>query len=152
MVLIKAAQYFIMSIWAYAESVMELRELYAGESIATVKNADNWITDINTVISSGTAGLKTSLFSDKNKAGKETGSTAGYNSLDYMDYMRILLLIKDRTARNAGVMSAMELVMIALGHEDFRMKEYIYEASGTAVFIYVKNGQTYSQKLEYSYI
>lgn len=152
MVLIKAAQYFIMSIWAYAESVMELRELYAGESIATVKNADNWITDINTVISSGAAGLKTSLFSDKNKAGKETGSTAGYNSLDYMDYMRILLLIKDRTARNAGIMSAMELVMIALGHEDFRMKEYIYEASGTAVFIYVKNGQTYSQKLEYSYI
>lgn len=55
-----------------------------------------------------------------------------------MDYMRILLLIKDRTARNAGIMSAMELVMIALGHEDFRMKEYIYEASGTAVFIYVK--------------
>lgn len=152
MVLIKAAQYFIMSIWAYAESVMELRELYAGESIATVKNADNWITDINTVISSGATGLKTSLFSDKNKAGKETGSTPGYNSLDYMDYMRILLLIKDRTARNAGIMSAMELVMIALGHEDFRMKEYIYEASGTAVFIYVKNGQTYSQKLEYSYI
>lgn len=152
MVLIKAAQYFIMSIWAYAESVMELRELYAGESIATVKNADNWITDINTVISSGAAGLKTSLFSDKNKAGEETGSTAGYNSLDYMDYMRILLLIKDRTARNAGIMSAMELVMIALGHEDFRMKEYIYEASGTAVFVYVKNGQTYSQKLEYSYI
>ena len=152
MVLIKAAQYFIMSIWAYAESVMELRELYAGESIATVKNADNWITDINTVISGGAAGLKTSLFSDKNKAEKETGSTAGYNSLDYMDYMRILLLIKDRTARNAGIMSAMELVMIALGHEDFRMKEYIYEASGTAVFIYVKNGQTYSQKLEYSYI
>ena len=152
MVLIKAAQYFIMSIWAYAESVMELRELYAGESIATVKNADNWITDINTVISSGAAGLKTSLFSDKNKARKETGSTPGYNSLDYMDYMRILLLIKDRTARNAGIMSAMELVMIALGHEDFRMKEYIYEASGTAVFVYVKNGQTYSQKLEYSYI
>ena len=152
MVLIKAAQYFIMSIWAYAESVMELRELYAGESIATVKNADNWITDINTVISSGAAGLKTGLFSDKKKAGKETGSTAGYNSLDYMDYMRILLLIKDRTERNAGIMSAMELVMIALGHEDFRMKEYIYEASGTAVFIYVKNGQTYSQKLEYSYI
>ena len=152
MVLIKAAQYFIMSIWAYAESVMELRELYAGESIAAVKNADNWITDINTVISGGAAGLKTSLFSDKNKAWKETGSTAGYNSLDYMDYMRILLLIKDRTARNAGIMSAMELVMIALGHEDFRMKEYIYEASGTAVFIYVKNGQTYSQKLEYSYI
>lgn len=152
MVLIKAAQYFIMSIWAYAESVMELRELYAGESIATVKNADNWITDINTVISSGAAGLKTGLFSDKNKAGEETGSTAGYNSLDYMDYMRILLLIKDRTARNAGIMSAMELVMIALGHEDFRMKEYIYEASGTAVFVYVKNGQTYSQKLEYSYI
>ena len=77
MVLIKAAQYFIMSIWAYAESVMELRELYAGESIATVKNADNWITDINTVISRGDAGLKTGLFSDKNKAGKETGSTAG---------------------------------------------------------------------------
>lgn len=152
MALIKAAQYFIMSIWAYAESIIELRNLYAGGSIATLKNADNWMTDIKGIISGDVSSLKTNMSADESKAGHKTGDTDEYNSLDYMDYMRILLLMKDRTAKNAGIMSAMELVMIALGHKDFRMKEYIYEASGMAVFAYVKNGHTYRQKLGYSYV
>ena len=42
MVLIKAAQYLIMTLWAYAESIVELRGLYSGESISIIKNAGNW--------------------------------------------------------------------------------------------------------------
>lgn len=131
MVLIKAAQYLIMTLWAYAESIVELRGLYSGESISIIKNAG------------------------KNRKGtvqpddKETDEIL---SLDYAGYLRILLLMQNGTTRNARVMSAMELVMVALGHNDFRMKDYIYEADGTATFAYVKNGQQYTQKLSYSYV
>ena len=53
MVLIKAAQYLIMTLWAYAESIVELRGLYSGESISIIKNAGNWETDINGLINLG---------------------------------------------------------------------------------------------------
>lgn len=39
MVLIKAAQYLIMTLWAYAESIVELRGLYSGESISIIRNS-----------------------------------------------------------------------------------------------------------------
>lgn len=160
MVLIKAAQYLIMTLWAYAESIVELRGLYSGESISIIKNAGDWETDINGLINPGRENISSGSVqwlknSGKNRKGtvqpddKETDEIL---SLDYAGYLRILLLMQNGTTRNARVMSAMELVMAALGHNDFRMKDYIYEADGTATFAYVKNGQQYTQKLSYSYV
>ncbi len=160
MVLIKAAQYLIMTLWAYAESIVELRGLYSGESISIIKNAGDWETDINGLINLGRENISSGSVqwlknSGKNRKGtvqpddKETDEIL---SLDYAGYLRILLLMQNGTTRNARVMSAMELVMVALGHNDFRMKDYIYEADGTATFAYVKNGQQYTQKLSYSYV
>ena len=65
--------------------------------------------------------------------------------------MRLLLLIQNRTNKNARIMSVMELMMISLGHSGFRMKDYIYKAEGEAAFTYVRNKQIYRQKLVYSY-
>lgn len=160
MVLIKAAQYLIMTLWAYAESIVELRGLYSGESISIIKNAGDWETDINGLINLGRENISSGSvqwlkIAGKNRKGivqpddKETDEIL---SLDYAGYLRILLLMQNGTTRNARVMSAMELVMVALGHNDFRMKDYIYEADGTATFAYVKNGQQYTQKLSYSYV
>lgn len=160
MVLIKAAQYLIMTLWAYAESIVELRGLYSGESISIIKNADNWETDINSLINLGRENISSGSVQWLKNAGKNREGTAQPDnketdeilSLDYAGYLRILLLMQNGTTRNARVMSAMELVMVALGHNDFRMKDYIYEADGTATFAYVKNGQKYTQKLSYSYV
>lgn len=160
MVLIKAAQYLIMTLWAYAESIVELRGLYSGESISIIKNAGNWETDINGLINLGRENISSSSVQWLKNAGKNRKGTVQPDdketdeilSLDYAGYLRILLLMQNGTTRNARVMSAMELVMVALGHNDFRMKDYIYEADGTATFAYVKNGQQYTQKLSYSYV
>lgn len=160
MVLIKAAQYLIMTLWAYAESIVELRGLYSGESISIIKNAGNWETDINGLINLGRENISSSSVQWLKNAGKTRKGTVQPDdketdeilSLDYSGYLRILLLMQNGTTRNARVMSAMELVMVALGHNDFRMKDYIYEADGTATFAYVKNGQQYTQKLSYSYV
>ena len=160
MVLIKAAQYLIMTLWAYAESIVELRGLYSGESISIIKNAGNWETDINGLINLGRENISSGSVQWLKNAGKNRKGTVQPDdketdeilSLDYAGYLRILLLMQNGTIRNARVMSAMELVMAALGHNDFRMKDYIYEADGTATFAYVKNGQQYTQKLSYSYV
>lgn len=160
MVLIKAAQYLIMTLWAYAESIVELRGLYSGESISIIKNAGNWETDINGLINLGRENISSGSVQWLKNAGKNRKGTVQPDdketdeilSLDYAGYLRILLLMQNGTTRNARVMSAMELVMVALGHNDFRMKDYIYEADGTASFAYVKNGQQYTQKLSYSYV
>ena len=160
MVLIKAAQYLIMTLWAYAESIVELRGLYSGESISIIKNAGNWETDINGLINPGRENISSGSVQWLKNAGKNRKGTVQPDdketdeilSLDYAGYLRILLLMQNGTTRNARVMSAMELVMVALGHNDFRMKDYIYEADGAATFAYVKNGQQYTQKLSYSYV
>ncbi len=160
MVLIKAAQYLIMTLWAYAESIVELRGLYSGESISIIKNAGDWETDINGLINLGRENISSGSVQWLKNAGKNRKGTVQPDdketdeilSLDYAGYLRILLLMQNGTTRNARVMSAMELVMVALGHNDFRMKDYIYEADGTATFDYVKNGQQYTQKLSYSYV
>lgn len=160
MVLIKAAQYLIMTLWAYAESIVELRGLYSGESISIIKNAGNWETDINGLINLGRENISSGSVQWLKNAGKNRKGTVQPDdketdeilSLDYAGYLRILLLMQNGTTRNARVMSAMELVMVALGHNDFRMKDYIYEADGAATFAYVKNGQQYTQKLSYSYV
>ena len=160
MVLIKAAQYLIMTLWAYAESIVELRGLYSGESISIIKNAGDWETDINGLINLGRENISSGSVQWLKNAGKNRKGTVQPDdketdeilSLDYAGYLRILLLMQNGTTRNARVMSAMELVMVALGHNDFRMKDYMYEADGTATFAYVKNGQQYTQKLSYSYV
>lgn len=160
MVLIKAAQYLIMTLWAYAESIVELRGLYSGESISIIKNAGDWETDINGLINLGRENISSGSVQWLKNAGKNRKGTVQPDdketdeilSLDYAGYLRILLLMQNGTTRNARVMSSMELVMVALGHNDFRMKDYIYEADGTATFAYVKNGQQYTQKLSYSYV
>lgn len=160
MVLIKAAQYLIMTLWAYAESIVELRGLYSGKSISIIKNAGDWETDINGLINLGRENISSGSVQWLKNAGKNRKGTVQPDdketdeilSLDYAGYLRILLLMQNGTTRNARVMSAMELVMVALGHNDFRMKDYIYEADGTATFAYVKNGQQYTQKLSYSYV
>lgn len=160
MVLIKAAQYLIMTLWAYAESIVELIGLYSGESISIIKNAGDWETDINGLINLGRENISSGSVQWLKNAGKNRKGTVQPDdketdeilSLDYAGYLRILLLMQNGTTRNARVMSAMELVMVALGHNDFRMKDYIYEADGTATFAYVKNGQQYTQKLSYSYV
>ena len=131
MVLIKAAQYLIMTLWAYAESIVELRGLYSGESISIIKNAGDWETDINGLINLGRENISSGSVQWLKNAGKNRKGTVQPDdketdeilSLDYAGYLRILLLMQNGTTRNARVMSAMELVMVALGHNDFRMKD-----------------------------
>lgn len=136
MALIKAGQYLIMSVWAYGEAIMDMRDLYAGNKVALVKNEKNWKLSLGNLL-----GMKF----DSDKDTDDDG-------LEYRDYIRMLLMLERSEHKNYRTMGAMEIKMISMGHDDFRMRNYIVSMAGTAVFSVIRRGQPYVQIISCSYI
>ena len=136
MALIKGGQYLIMSIWAYGEAVMDMRDIYAGKKVKLLKNSRSWKLSLE--------GLLNMTF--------DTDKEADDEGLDYKDYIRMLLLMESAEHRNYRTMGAMELRMISMGHENFRMKNYVVSAKGEAVFRISGRKQVYVQEMGCSYI
>lgn len=104
--LIEATKYAILLAWAYAESVMDVRILLAGEKVALYKNAGNW---------------KTSLANIGELVSKDAGSMGDNNGVDYEGYLRMLLLMANQ---EETTMRAMDLIEIQLQHttENYNLK------------------------------
>lgn len=132
---IRAAQYLILSAWAYGESIMDLRTLMKGGKVALYKSKDSWQLSLDNLLD---------MKFDNNKEDDK--------GLAYEDYLRMLLLAKNLSKKNLGTMAAMELRMIELGHSDFRMKNYLVSFRGEASFKKSNKASSYRQELSYSYI
>lgn len=76
----KAIQLGLLASWAYAESILELRTLFAGGKIAAVKNIENW-----------NVGLSEMIFAVLDHARKAREEPEGQ---DYEDYMAAFLYIE----------------------------------------------------------
>lgn len=114
---VKAAQYVIMGVWSYGESIVDVRRLLKGDKLNVIKDNSDWQLSLENLLKMN--------FDAANISGK---SDNGKGGLSYEDYLGMLLLMMNRTTRNYRVMQAMELRLIALGQGDFRMKKHIYEA------------------------
>ena len=115
---VKAAQYVIMGVWSYGESIVDVRRLLKGDKLNVIKDNSDWQLSLENLLKMN--------FDAANISGKSDGEKGG--GLSYEDYLGMLLLMMNRTTRNYRVMQAMELRLIALGQRDFRMKKHIYEA------------------------
>lgn len=136
MALIKAGQYLVMSVWAYGEAIMDMRALYAGNKVDFVKTEKNWKLSLENLLS---------MKFDSDKESDDEG-------LEYRAYIRMLLMLESSEHKNYRTMGAMELKMISMGHDDFRMRNYIVSMAGTVVFSVVRRGQPYVQAISCSYI
>ena len=150
---VRLVQYIIVSIWAYAESIVELRKLLAGETIALIKNRDNWILQLSSLVDEklnlqSLINNITSYEAVNNKV-EENGRD---NGIGYKEYLKLLIMYMNKSDRNYRIAALMELRMIMYGHSGFRMKNYIYAAFGAAHFKMNGTGSVYRQKLSYSYI
>lgn len=151
---VRLVQYIIVSIWAYAESIVELRKLLAGETIALIKNRDNWILQLSSLVDEklnlqSLINNITSYEAVNNNKVEENGRD---NSIGYKEYLKLLIMFMNKSDRNYRIAALMELRMIMYGHSGFRMKNYIYAAFGAAHFKMNGTGSVYRQKLSYSYI
>ena len=150
---VRLVQYIIVSIWAYAESIVELRKLLEGETIALIKNRDNWILQLSSLVDEklnlqSLINNITSYEAVNNKVEENSRD----NSIGYKEYLKLLIMFMNKSDRNYRIAALMELRMIMYGHSGFRMKNYIYAAFGAAHFKMNGTGSVYRQKLSYSYI
>ena len=79
--LIQAVKHLILIGWAYAESIVEVRQLLGGYELAAVKGDDQWQVPLSAVLS---------LIGNPGRYDVQTAEQSG---LDYEDYLRMLLTI-----------------------------------------------------------
>ena len=101
----------ILVIWAYVESLQDMRTLLRGGRVPLVKSAETWVTDVLNPATS---------FDETN------GSVEDQRGLSYRDYLLSGLALRDRKALNLGTMGMIELNLRQReGKENFRMDNMI---------------------------
>lgn len=132
--IIKAAEYGVIALWAAGESVADLKNLYGGGKVPLVKNAETWNLSLEGVLRGGLNP-------------KDTGEKTG---LDYKSYLRILLL-GDNSRKCARAMDMIEMRMIGIGEEDFRMRNCIFSMGVRGDFVMPFGRQLYVREYDYAY-
>lgn len=109
-VLITVCQLFILSIWAMAEGISDVKTLLSGGKVETIKSSDDW----NISISS----LKNFTKSDIQASSSDSG-------LGYGSYLRILLLMKNDSILYLRTLDMIQANMCANENEDFLISDCV---------------------------
>lgn len=104
--LVRGVQQGILAVWAFAESVSDVRSLLAGDGIPIIKTAAEWSTDVG--------GLsKESGFQEAKKC---------KDGLEYKDYLRVLLFLTGKAKLCYRAMDLIEWNLQAVdGYSNLRM-------------------------------
>ena len=112
----------ILTAWALAESVLDVRALLSGKRIPLLKSEDTWTTDLNQIreITNGDYVAKESKW-----------------GLSYEDYLMVLLLMtKEEDVAMRAVNEQEATVRKVYGDTSFRMDTLLTEANVEAVYYY----------------
>lgn len=107
--------FFILTVWAFAEAVEDLRALLRKEAVPFVKNRENWKLSLDHLMDAQSPGAWTSD-GDDGKDGK---------GMFYQDYLRLLFLMQNRREKDYRMMDLIQL-NIAARQKDFQMFHCAY--------------------------
>lgn len=152
---VKIAQYLIMAVWAYGESICDLRALLEGETVPVVKTKESWQLSLDKLLVMDFSG-KHEKNAGANTGNNGDGGRGGGGLLEgqasYEDYLRMLLLVQNPVEKRYRVMDIIELRMIAMGETQFRMKNYIWMAVIEVTVKMQKLGKYYVREVTYGYV
>ncbi len=112
--IVEVVKYGILAAWAYAESILDVRALLAGDKISLIKTSSEWTSDIYNL----------SLVFEK--SGKAKSCSYG---MEYSDYLGVLLLLQGIQTTAYRAMDMQETtVRLQEGYENFFMDHMIVEA------------------------
>ena len=100
--------FFIMGVWAFAESVEDVRALLKGEQVPLVKRDSDWKLDLDELF----------RFVDNQE---EIHDSGGQTGLDYGQYLKGFFLIQDQAQRNERMLDMMQYNLFR-NQGSFRMK------------------------------
>lgn len=123
--------------WSFAESILDLRELFAGGKVALLKTGAKWQLSLENL---------PDLM--KNLDSSRKSDTDG---MSYEDYLQILILTKSKSEKIKMSMDMIESdIRGASGRENFCMDNCI-EALEISVDVLANKKQTYTVTRQYSY-
>lgn len=134
---VPVVEQILLVCWAYAESILDVRGLLAGEKVPAFKDASSWQLALSNI---------PRLFdgADDLRKNNERGMT-------YNDYLRILLGIRNSRQKTEGCLDMMEMGMRAEeGSRNFRMDCCLYTAEVQFSFT-AGRGNTYEVIRGYGY-
>ncbi len=132
--IIKAAEYGVIALWAAGESVADLRCLYGGGKVPLIKSPDTWNLSLEGLMK----GRLNPSASERNKG------------FDYKGYLRIILL-GDNSIQCARAMDLIEMRMMGLGFNNFRMRDCIFAMGVKGDFVLPFGRHIYAREYEYAY-
>ncbi|MCH1981110.1 DUF5702 domain-containing protein [Ruminococcus sp. OA3] len=134
---VPVVEQILLVCWAYAESILDVRGLLAGEKVPAFKEASSWQLTLSNIprLLDGADDLR------KNDR----------KGMSYNDYLRILLGIRNSRQKMAGCLDMIEMGMRAEeGKSNFRMDCCLYTTEVQFSFIAGK-GNTYEVIRGYGY-
>ena len=133
--LVEIAEYGIILLWGYAESIADVKALLNGDKTPLVKSESTWHVTIVDLVS---------LNYEPDKEKCNTG-------IKYNEYLRILLSMDSVDTQVLRAMDMIELHMIGKGESEFKMSEYIFEKNITAKCNLPYGRKEYIVDAEYAY-
>ena len=109
---IRVTQFLILGAWAYAESVVDAKDLLQGYKVNVIKDTDEWNLSLS--------GIKNLASTDENKEGRK--------GLSYEDYLRFLLFTQNKAEQIYRILDVIELNVRKRYNDSFRFSECIVKA------------------------
>lgn len=134
-ILVEIAEYGIILLWGYAESIADVKALLNGDKTPLVKSESTWHVSIVDLVS-------LNYEPDKEKCNM---------GIKYNEYLRILLSMDSVDTQVLRAMDIIELHMIGKGESEFKMSEYIFEKNITAKCNLPYGRKEYIVDAEYAY-
>ena len=110
--LVLLTTFFVMSIWALGESLMDIRGLLAGKQVMLFKSSEDWTLDLDQLVSMGQNG--------------EIGTGGGERGLVYLSWLKILLFMEEIVCQEYRMMDMIQMNICRV-QKSFRMRRGIYQ-------------------------
>ncbi len=110
--LVLLTTFFVMSIWALGESLMDIRGLLAGKQVMLFKSSEDWTLDLDQLVSMGRNG--------------EIGTGGGERGLVYLSWLKILLIMDEIVCQEYRMMDMIQMNICRV-QKSFRMRRGIYQ-------------------------
>ena len=128
----------ILLCWSFAESILDVRELFHGGRVPLVKNAANWQISLSNL-----PDLLKNL--DSQRKNDENG-------MSYEDYLQVLLLAQSKKAKLERGMDMIEVsIRDTKGNENFRL-DCCIEAIEASIDVDANRNKVFTVTRQYSYI
>ena len=134
------AELTLISLWAYGESVVDVRDMLHKKKVPLYKDESSWKLSLEGLVSGN---FDTDDETDEAKEALEHG-------FDYRDYLRILLYMEDYGQKNIATVNLIEMCMKASHDKTFSMSDMVVGSDISIVYM-LPHDESFDRTYSYSY-